>query len=294
MGVSSSPARKPNPSSVSTSGGPVTRVERVDTGSAVSGVDATDICAPETPAVARLAVELGLHAVERRGFDEQRLPAQGDLGDPGLERYGGAGQRHALGEGVAHRLASHALRHSVDEGIRRCASRRSSWGTTAHPGRGTARSGRSTSASSGGTRSVKTSRSITTPSGASVIRHSPLSCCASRNDSCVTPASAGWYAPFSSTVATATSDSSTAPSLGETGWRSSGRSIVTLGLGLPRLSDRRGQEHPGDSQLAAGPGPEPARMKPSTICSGVAPGCGSSGGTGTRANRHPPRLAAPG
>ena len=31
------------------------------------------------------------------------------------------------------------------------------------------------------------------------------------------------------------------------------------------------------SQFAAGPGPDPARMKPSTICSGVAPGCGSSG-----------------
>ena len=65
-GVSSSPARNPNPSSVTTSGGPVTRVDRVDTGSAASGVDATDICAPVTPAVARLAVELGLHAVEGR------------------------------------------------------------------------------------------------------------------------------------------------------------------------------------------------------------------------------------
>ena len=55
IGVSSSPARKPKPSSVWTSGGPVTRVERVETGSAVSGVEATDIWAPDAPAVARLA-----------------------------------------------------------------------------------------------------------------------------------------------------------------------------------------------------------------------------------------------
>ncbi len=55
-GVSSSPARKPKPASVSTRGGPVTRVERVSTVSASSGVEATIIWASATPALARLAV----------------------------------------------------------------------------------------------------------------------------------------------------------------------------------------------------------------------------------------------
>ena len=101
---------------------------------------------PGDPGGREARLELGLHAVEGRRIRPAapRL-AERRPGDARLQRHRRASQRHALGEGVAHRVREPVARRPVHERVRRSRVAAFVRGEPAHVrARGTARSGRST------------------------------------------------------------------------------------------------------------------------------------------------------